>query len=163
MVLSSLSRPLARSIGPIASRSRGLHSIASGSAASSLRATTSRVGAVSPRQAGTNSLVSSTCRSKLGPTTSIRSLTDGPREKVKVLMVLYSGGKHAEEVSLYFYLSSLFTTNSILLPPPPTHMSYLSPPPPLPASPANGVSTELPDLAQTAGQWSRSTSSNAHL
>ncbi|ROW02957.1 hypothetical protein VSDG_01893 [Cytospora chrysosperma] len=98
MVLSSLSRPLARSIGPIASRSRGLHSIASGSAASSLRATTSRVGAVSPRQAGTNSLVSSTCRSKLGPTTSIRSLTDGPREKVKVLMVLYSGGKHAEEV-----------------------------------------------------------------
>lgn len=30
---------------------------------------------------------------------SIRSLTGFPREKVKVLMVLYDGGKHAEEVS----------------------------------------------------------------
>lgn len=36
---------------------------------------------------------------------SIRSLTGFPREKVKVLMVLYDGGKHAEEVSLSQYFS----------------------------------------------------------
>lgn len=101
MVLSSASRPLARSLGPIASRSRGLSSLASASAVSSLRNTASRSGGVTSRQAAANSpaLPGSICRSKLGPLTSIRSLTGFPREKVKVLMVLYDGGKHAEEVS----------------------------------------------------------------
>lgn len=101
MVLSSASRPLARSLGPIASRSRGLSSLASASAVSSLRNSSSRSGAVTSRQAAANSsaLPGSICRSKLGPTMSIRSLTGFPREKVKVLMVLYDGGKHAEEVS----------------------------------------------------------------
>ncbi|KAI7774425.1 formate dehydrogenase [Diaporthe eres] len=99
MVLTSASRPLARSLGPIASRSRGLSSVASASAVSSLR-NSSRSGGVTSRQAAANSsaLPGSLCRSKLGPTMSIRSLTGFPREKVKVLMVLYDGGKHAEEV-----------------------------------------------------------------
>lgn len=39
---------------------------------------------------------------------SIRSLTGFPREKVKVLMVLYDGGKHAEEVSQSVIFSFLF-------------------------------------------------------
>lgn len=101
MVLTSASRPLARSLGPIASRSRGLSSLASASAVPSLRSSSSRLGGVTSRQAAANSsaLPGSICRSKLGPTMSIRSLTGFPREKVKVLMVLYDGGKHAEEVS----------------------------------------------------------------
>lgn len=42
---------------------------------------------------------------------SIRSLTGFPREKVKVLMVMYDGGKHAEEVS-QFTVFPLFLTQS---------------------------------------------------
>lgn len=106
MVLSSLSRPLARSVGPLASLStRGLSTVVP-PAASSLRSSTSRAaGLVGSRQGAANAaaplpgLSSTTCRSKLGPSTMIRSLTGLPREKVKVLMVLYDGGKHAEEVS----------------------------------------------------------------
>ncbi|KAL2290576.1 hypothetical protein FJTKL_15623 [Diaporthe vaccinii] len=81
------------------SKCRGLSSVASASAVSSLR-NSSRSGGVTSRQAAANSsaLPGSLCRSKLGPTMSIRSLTGFPREKVKVLMVLYDGGKHAEEV-----------------------------------------------------------------
>lgn len=103
MVLTSAFRPLARSLGPIASRSRGLSSLASASAVSSLRNYSSRSGGVTSRQAAAHNsaLPGSICRSKLGPTTSTRSLTGFPREKVKVLMVLYDGGKHAEEVSSF--------------------------------------------------------------
>ncbi|PTB78453.1 Formate/glycerate dehydrogenase catalytic domain-like protein [Trichoderma longibrachiatum ATCC 18648] len=45
---------------------------------------------------GASSLCSSTPR--LMPSSTIRTLTTAPREKVKVLLVLYDGGKHAEEV-----------------------------------------------------------------
>lgn len=47
---------------------------------------------------------------------SIRSLTGFPREKVKVLMVLYDGGKHAEEVRYpIFPLFFSFTKTSPML------------------------------------------------
>lgn len=105
MVLSSLSRPLARSVGPLASRNtRGLSTVVS-PAASSLRSTTSRAtGLVGSRHGAAHTTAAAAAapfasRSKLGPSTTIRSLTGFPREKVKVLMVLYDGGKHAEEVS----------------------------------------------------------------
>lgn len=42
---------------------------------------------------------------------SIRSLTGFPREKVKVLMVLYDGGKHAEEVSPFRISLFFFNPN----------------------------------------------------
>lgn len=75
-------------------------------AASSLRSSTASsraAGLVGSRHGAVNAaalpMSSASCRSKLGPSTTIRSLTGFPREKVKVLMVLYDGGKHAEEVS----------------------------------------------------------------
>lgn len=115
MVLSSLSRPLARSVGPIASRTRGLHTIVS-PAAGSLRASTSRaVAGVASRQGVASRALlptssTASCRSNLGPSTTIRSLTGASREKVKVLLVLYDGGQHAIDVSLsnpyYFHLTS---------------------------------------------------------
>lgn len=106
MVLGSLSRPLARYTGPLASRStRGIHTVVS-PAASTLRSSTASsraAGLVGSRHGAVNAAAlpvsSASCRSKLGPSTTIRSLTGFPREKVKVLMVLYDGGKHAEEVS----------------------------------------------------------------
>lgn len=115
MVLSSLSRPLARSVGPLASRgTRGISTVLS-PAASSLRSSTSRAtGLVGSRlgAAGTAAAAAAATplasRSKLGPSTTIRLLTGFPREKVKVLMVLYDGGKHAEEVSSPVFLRPQF-------------------------------------------------------
>lgn len=112
MVLApSLSRPLlGGSVGSIALRGRGGSSSIRGfrnvSAASAI---------ASPSPSSSTLLRSSTAASrrgaaavlpphlttKLGPSTTIRSLTGFPREKVKVLLVLYDGGKHAEEVSSF--------------------------------------------------------------
>ncbi|KAJ4424569.1 formate dehydrogenase (NAD+) [Gnomoniopsis sp. IMI 355080] len=99
MVLTSLSRPLTRSAGRVASRTRGLHTIVS-PAATNLRSSTLRAAGLASRQPVTAlPVASSALRSKLGPSTAIRSLTyDFPREKVKVLMVLYDGGQHAKDV-----------------------------------------------------------------
>lgn len=106
MVLSSLSRPLAHSAGRVASRTRGLHTVVSPAAATSLRSSTSTLraaGGLASRQLPVTALPvasSALFRSRLGPSTAIRSLTyDFPREKVKVLMVLYDGGQHAKDVS----------------------------------------------------------------
>lgn len=105
MVLSSsLSRPLlGRSVGSTALRncSRGFHNVSAASAIASsnlLRsssASSSTAGLASRRAA----VLPPNLTTKLGPSTTTRSLTGFPREKVKVLMVLYDGGKHAEEVS----------------------------------------------------------------
>lgn len=103
MVLSSsLSRPLARSARSMAmSSSRGIHHVSAASAIASsnklLRTPASSPAGLASRRAA--AISPSTNRAKLGPSTTIRSLTGFPREKVKVLMVLYDGGKHAEEVS----------------------------------------------------------------
>lgn len=101
MVLTSLSRPLTQSAGRLASRTRGLHTVVSPAAATSLRSSTSRAAALASRQLPVTALAAttSTLQSKLGPSTAIRSLTSGKREKVKVLLVLYDGGQHAKDVS----------------------------------------------------------------
>lgn len=100
MVLTSLSRPLAQSAGRVASRTRGLHTRVS-PAATSLRSSTSRAAGLASRQPVTAlPAASSTLRSTLGSLTATRSLTyKFPREKVKVLLVLYDGGQHAKDVS----------------------------------------------------------------
>jgi hypothetical protein len=46
---------------------------------------------------------------KFGPLVSTRLLTSGKREKVKVLAVLYDGGKHAEEVRDPPFFSTLLS------------------------------------------------------
>lgn len=118
MVLSSLSRPLlvrSTAASPIASTTRAgltraLHhsSVAVSPAAASSRSRPSLLSSTSTttKLGGAAAPLPLCLNSKLGLSTSIRSLTyDFPRKKVKVLMVLYDGGKHAEEVS--FFLSPL--------------------------------------------------------
>lgn len=55
-----------------------------------------RVAALSPN---------SFTKTGLNTATAVRLLTTSQREKVKVLLVLYDGGKHAEEVSYSFLCS----------------------------------------------------------
>lgn len=97
-----LARSLHRSLRPVSASARALST--SSSAFTSRASTTCRAGltsrpALAPKSSTSLSLSS---RSPFGAPASIRSLT-GQREKVKVLLVLYDGGKHAEEVRDIFF------------------------------------------------------------
>ncbi|TLD23920.1 hypothetical protein PspLS_06664 [Pyricularia sp. CBS 133598] len=92
MVLLASSRSLARSLGPLASRSRAFQS----SAASRSLSTATHRG-----QAKSTTLLRPTAATRtsslLSTGSSFRMLTT-QREKVKVLLVLYDGGQHAKDV-----------------------------------------------------------------
>lgn len=96
MVLLASSRSLARSLGPLASRSRAFQSSA---ASRSLSTATAR------GQAKSTTLLrpaaATRTSSLLSTGSSFRMLTT-QREKVKVLLVLYDGGQHAKDVSVNF-------------------------------------------------------------
>lgn len=111
MVLApSLSRPLlGRSVGSIALRGgggsssiRGFRNVSAASAIASPSSSSTllRSSSAASRR-GAAAVLPPHLTTKLGPSTTIRSLTGFPREKVKVLLVLYDGGKHAEEVSSF--------------------------------------------------------------
>ena len=92
-----LARSVQRTLRPVSASARALST--SSSAFTSRASTTCRAGlasrpALAPKSSAPISLPS---RNPFGAPASIRSLT-GQREKVKVLLVLYDGGKHAEEV-----------------------------------------------------------------
>ena|SRR3569833_1277661 len=84
-----LSRSVLRSLGPVASRLRPLHT-----SSGPRRTIPSRLTPFGPGRHGP----ALNRRSNLGPSWSIRMLTS-QREKVKVLLVLYDGGQHALDVS----------------------------------------------------------------
>lgn len=92
-----LARSVQRTLRPVSASARALST--SSSAFTSRASTTSRAGLTSrPALAHKSSApFSLPSRNPFGAHASIRSLT-GQREKVKVLLVLYDGGKHAEEV-----------------------------------------------------------------
>ncbi|KAK8058306.1 formate dehydrogenase protein [Apiospora phragmitis] len=94
-----LARSVQRTLRPVSASARALST--SSSAFTSRASTTCRAGltsrpALAPKSSTPLSLPS---RNPFGAPASIRSLT-GQREKVKVLLVLYDGGKHAEEQPL---------------------------------------------------------------
>ncbi|KAK7911350.1 Formate dehydrogenase [Apiospora marii] len=94
-----LARSVQRTLRPVSASARALST--SSSAFTSRASTASRAGltsrpALAPKSSAPLSLPS---RNPFGAPASIRSLT-GQREKVKVLLVLYDGGKHAEEQPL---------------------------------------------------------------
>ena len=101
-----LARSLQRSLRPVSASARALST--SSTAFTSRASTTCRAGvtsrpALAPKSSTPLSLPS---RNPFGAPASIRSLT-GQREKVKVLLVLYDGGKHAEEVRYISFFSRM--------------------------------------------------------
>lgn len=112
VLVPSLSRPLlGRSVGSIALRgggggsssTRGFRNVSAASAIASPSPSSSTLlrSSTAASRRGAAAVLPPHLTTKLGPSTTIRSLTGVPREKVKVLLVLYDGGKHAEEVSSF--------------------------------------------------------------
>ncbi|KAK8065352.1 formate dehydrogenase [Apiospora hydei] len=93
-----LARSVQRSLRPVSASARALSTSSAfiSRASTSCRAGVASRPALAPKSSAPLSLPS---RNPFGAPASIRSLT-GQREKVKVLLVLYDGGKHAEEQPL---------------------------------------------------------------
>ncbi|KAJ9139485.1 hypothetical protein NKR23_g7997 [Pleurostoma richardsiae] len=98
LLLSSTARSAARTLRPATLRSTRALSTTSTHASSPSSTSALRAAASASSRLAGGLPTSPMLRSNLGlgPSTTIRTLT-GKREKVKVLLVLYDGGHHAEE------------------------------------------------------------------
>lgn len=163
-----LARSLQRSCLRPASSSRALSTT---SALATSRAWSSRAGGVATHRPALASQLKTASsplgRSPFAAPASIRPLTSEKREKVKVLQVLYDGGKHAEEVSFLIRHRAYTPPPSLFCPSPPTRhpLALLSslPSPPLASHwPSAGVG-ELRDGCAWSGEAAAGTGTASDL